>query len=208
MKRIEYIDIAKGIAILLVVVGHTLCYGLYGFEYAWKQSKLMQFIYSFHMPLFMFLSGLVSVTAVQKSEILQDVVKRLRALIVPFLVIGAIYSMCLYGNLHFIYDEMKFGYWYLWVLFFFYIATYPICIGGEWTYLLASFLWILVNHYIGNTPENIKNILSLNLMVQYYPYYLVGNMIKRYKLHHILFDNSYVFLSVNNCLALSFYGLI
>lgn len=41
MKRIEYIDIAKGIAILLVVVGHTLCYGLYGFEYAWKQSKLM-----------------------------------------------------------------------------------------------------------------------------------------------------------------------
>lgn len=41
MKRIEYIDIAEGIAILLVVVGHTLCYGLYGFEYAWKQSKLM-----------------------------------------------------------------------------------------------------------------------------------------------------------------------
>lgn len=56
MKRIEYIDIAKGIAILLVVVGHTLCYNLYGFEYAWKQSKLMQ------LPLSMFLSGFVSVT--------------------------------------------------------------------------------------------------------------------------------------------------
>ena len=45
-KRIEYIDITKGIAILLMIVGHTLQAG-------WKRSL----IYSFHMPLFILISG-------------------------------------------------------------------------------------------------------------------------------------------------------
>ncbi|WP_165971912.1 acyltransferase family protein [Paenibacillus piri] len=45
--RIDWIDIAKGIGIVLVVVGHT----------ALEDSGLGRFIYSFHMPLFFFLSG-------------------------------------------------------------------------------------------------------------------------------------------------------
>lgn len=48
-KRIEYIDIAKGIGIILVVAGHLLD----------KESELCKFIYSFHMPLFFVLSGLL-----------------------------------------------------------------------------------------------------------------------------------------------------
>ncbi|CCX59757.1 putative uncharacterized protein [Blautia hydrogenotrophica CAG:147] len=46
MKRIEFIDVAKGITILLVIVGHTIPEGL-----------MRTLIYSFHMPLFFFLSG-------------------------------------------------------------------------------------------------------------------------------------------------------
>ena len=42
--RLQHIDIAKGIAICLMVYGHTNSYG-------------MSFIYSFHMPLFFILSG-------------------------------------------------------------------------------------------------------------------------------------------------------
>lgn len=45
-QREEYIDIAKAIGIILVVIGHTK------FNYS-------QFIYQFHLPLFFFLSGLV-----------------------------------------------------------------------------------------------------------------------------------------------------
>lgn len=43
MKRIEFIDVAKGITILLVIVGHTIPEGL-----------MRTLIYSFHMPLFFF----------------------------------------------------------------------------------------------------------------------------------------------------------
>ena len=46
MNRIEYIDIMKGIAIILVVIGHYI-----GVPF------IKTFIWSFHMPLFVFLSG-------------------------------------------------------------------------------------------------------------------------------------------------------
>ena len=44
-KRLDYLDIAKGIGILLVVLGHI--YGNNNVFHVW--------IYSFHMPLFYFI---------------------------------------------------------------------------------------------------------------------------------------------------------
>jgi acyltransferase len=46
-EYIEWIDIAKGIGILLVIAGHTIC------------LKISSPLYAFHMPLFFLLSGLV-----------------------------------------------------------------------------------------------------------------------------------------------------
>lgn len=48
-KRIEYIDIARGIGILLVVMGHN--------DFGYISPFGYKVIYSFHMPLFFFLSG-------------------------------------------------------------------------------------------------------------------------------------------------------
>lgn len=45
--RIEYIDLLKGIAIILMIVGHTFK----------TQNVLFRIIYSFHMPLFAIISG-------------------------------------------------------------------------------------------------------------------------------------------------------
>lgn len=47
-KRMSWVDIAKGIGIMLVVLGHMNVPGFVG-----------KYIYSFHMPLFFFLSGYV-----------------------------------------------------------------------------------------------------------------------------------------------------
>lgn len=49
-KRVQYIDIAKGIGILLVVLGHN--------DLAAYHPMLHRFIYAFHMALFFFLSGI------------------------------------------------------------------------------------------------------------------------------------------------------
>ncbi|HKY80380.1 MAG TPA: acyltransferase family protein [Sphingobium sp.] len=47
--RLEWIDVARGIGIIAVVVGHV-----------WTQGPLRGAVYSFHMPLFFLLSGLLA----------------------------------------------------------------------------------------------------------------------------------------------------
>ncbi len=46
-KRIEWIDTAKGIGILLVIIGHIVPF----------DSNISRFIFSFHMPLFSSFQG-------------------------------------------------------------------------------------------------------------------------------------------------------
>lgn len=46
-QRVEFVDIAKGIAIVAMVMGHT-----------YRGGDLKLFIYAFHIPLFFFISGL------------------------------------------------------------------------------------------------------------------------------------------------------
>ena len=52
-ERKHYIDVARGIAIILVVLGHGIS------EYETGFTGLEKVIYSFHMPLFFVISGLV-----------------------------------------------------------------------------------------------------------------------------------------------------
>lgn len=190
--RIGYIDIAKGIAILCVVAGHVLAYDLYGFSTVWESSQLMKFICSFHMPLFMFLSGLVSMTSIEKGHILQDFYKRFRTLFIPFLVIGSIYSLFIGRGFDFLFDEMKFGYWYLWVLLVFYFLNYFI-IGGIKSYAFFAILWLLVEHLVKYVPQSISDIASLRLIVCYFPYFIMGNFVK-YGKYYWLFENTFIFL--------------
>lgn len=194
MKRIDYIDIAKCFAILCVVIGHVLCYDLYGFDHGWKESSLMRFIYSFHMPLFIFLSGLVSVTIIERKFFINDIVKRMHTLLAPFAIVGGIYSLCINGNFQFLCDDMKYGYWYLWVLFAFYLFSYPLAFGGgKWQYVMLLAIWFLARHYVDKVPGAINDTLSLGLMARYYPYFLLGNYIKHFKLHELAFGSSGVF---------------
>ena len=52
--RIHYLDSLKAILILLVVLGHAVQFN--DTEH-YANSILFRFIYSFHMPLFFFISG-------------------------------------------------------------------------------------------------------------------------------------------------------
>ncbi|MBT8609375.1 acyltransferase [Polynucleobacter paneuropaeus] len=54
-NRNQFLDIAKGIAIILVILGHTF----QGLSENFDDSLGFRIIYSFHMPLFVFISGMV-----------------------------------------------------------------------------------------------------------------------------------------------------
>lgn len=199
--RIKYIDIAKGLAILCVVCGHILVYDIYGFTYVWDRSPLIQFICSFHMPLFIFLSGLVASPPSSIQAIPKDLYKRFRNLIIPFLVIGSIYSLSFHGNLSFITNEMKYGYWYFLILFYCYIINYfsinDISSNKEkiiffFQMCLLLMLWKIITHLANSFPEAIQHSLSINQFRLYFPYFFIASIIKRLHLHNILFNNSHI----------------
>ena len=73
-KRIEYIDIARGVGIILVVMGHN--------DFASTISPFFyHVIYSFHMPLFFFLSGFFLNISVPFVEYFK---KRFNSLLKPY----------------------------------------------------------------------------------------------------------------------------
>jgi acyltransferase len=84
IKKEQSANIAKGIGIILVVAGHTL------FSYRSSHIWIHNFIYSFHMPLFLGLSGLFISSQDSLGKFVQ---KKLNRLIVPFISWVVIYSM-------------------------------------------------------------------------------------------------------------------
>lgn len=73
-QRIEWIDIAKGIGIILVVLGHCVV----------KSDSVHKFIFAFHMPLFFFLSGYCF--HVEKYKSIREVFSaRAKALLIPYM---------------------------------------------------------------------------------------------------------------------------
>lgn len=72
-KRIEWIDTAKGIGIICVILGHLQAPGLF------------PFIYSFHIPLFFFLSGYLFNDKIGFKELLK---RKSKSLLLPYVVLG------------------------------------------------------------------------------------------------------------------------
>ena len=68
--RIGWIDIVKGINIILVIIGHTCC----------AQTHA---IYSFHMALFAICTGL-TIKKCKREELLQKTIGDAKRLLVPF----------------------------------------------------------------------------------------------------------------------------
>jgi fucose 4-O-acetylase-like acetyltransferase len=64
-NRDAFLDIAKGLAIILVVVGHVI----QGSSEKFDDLLWFRVIYSFHMPLFVFLSGAVAAIAFRADSI-------------------------------------------------------------------------------------------------------------------------------------------
>lgn len=81
-SRIEYLDIARGIAIILMVVGHVIGKG-------WKRDL----IFSFHMPLFIIVSGMFF-----KEKSFKDfIVNTIKKLIIPYVLAVLIVDVVKFG---------------------------------------------------------------------------------------------------------------
>lgn len=92
-KRIELIDLAKAVTILLVILGHTA-----GITDTPLYARV---IYTFHMPLFFILAGMSIKPAVVhgKDGFRVFLKKNALAIVVPYLIWGLIYSPFSFRNI-------------------------------------------------------------------------------------------------------------
>lgn len=99
-KRIKYIDTIKGFAILLVVMGHAIAWqfdnflSLLGNANDYRIYFWWLFIYSFHMPLFMFVSGYLfhRKTTGFKDE-MKYLWRRIHTLVLPYISVTLLYYL-------------------------------------------------------------------------------------------------------------------
>ena len=107
-KRIIWLDLLKALAIFFVIWGHVIHHcGLSIHDY----TSVCGWIYSFHMPLFMTLSGFVSVKLLYGEG---SIIRKFNQLIVPCIVL---YLFCLLiGH--------RENFWYLKSLFVCYVLIY------------------------------------------------------------------------------------
>ncbi len=84
-KRVDWIDICKGIAIFLMVCGHTAI-----------PASVSKYIWSFHMPLFFLISGYLY-NADKYTTLTALLQKRFHSLVIPYIVFSLLTYFGLWG---------------------------------------------------------------------------------------------------------------
>ena len=124
--RIKYWDLLKGIAIFLVVWGHTIQYG--GSGSIFFDNKAFIFIYSFHMPLFLLISGYFLAKSAGRRSFVQNLEKKLVHIAIPavlggvgFYVVKLVVERLLGSDAYpvsfvILFDEIR-NIWFLWCMF-------------------------------------------------------------------------------------------
>ena len=189
-ERIAYIDRLKGFAILLVVIGHVIQF-LYCPD-KFDDNAVFRFVYSFHMPLFFVLSGLVTNMKLGRIEDLYLKIKsRFFQLVVPFVFWGGILSLFIIKQKFFnIFVEPDTSLWFLLVLFEIYVISITtFYFWGRKTLKQNSYLFFLlqclfVYFEIHLLVKISMGLFGLNLVLKYYPYFVFGLLIKEFKIIH------------------------
>jgi fucose 4-O-acetylase-like acetyltransferase len=130
--RVQWVDLAKGFGIILVVFGHVLR-GLVSsgiIQGSGYIQLLDDVIYSFHMPLFFFISGMLLKSAIGKYSVGSFFFSKLKTLAYPFVVWsllqgGMLLLLSKYTSRHVsVSDILSFPihpieqFWFLYALFF------------------------------------------------------------------------------------------
>ncbi len=163
--RLEKWDILRFILMFLVVAGHIA--DLYV-----KDSEAMRTlyltVYTFHMPLFIFVSGLFSKTTVNQRR--TDRIFGYFALYIVIKLIFWLYYGIARGSWTFsLFTEANLP-WFMLALFVFSLITIPLSRFSPVYVLIFSILIACLAGY----DSEIKSFLSLSRIIVYYPFYYLG----------------------------------
>ena len=166
-QRISYWDNIKGLMIVLVVFGHVL---LSLPKISAVSAHTLNFIYMFHMPVFVFISGFFGKSTHARSW------QALGKLLFLYFIFNS--SMGLFYGFESLLIP-KYSYWYLLCLIVWRALT-P-CIAG---FKRIPFFLLVIALFAGFF-DDIDNTFSLARMICFYPYYMAGYLLSEAKAREV-----------------------
>ena len=169
--RIQYLDLVKFFTIYLVIMGHVTPAMVDG----WTTGKrLIYFIYSFHMPLFMMLSGYFIRSKTLSKTVPDFLLTTARQLLLPAVTCTSICLLYLFlAREHVdVRGEIIGNSWFLKTLFVFFVLFYLIkkIPMNDWVLLIVSCgLLFVIPH---------ATTLQVNLL---FPYFWGGYLLRKYQ---------------------------
>ena len=200
-NRIGYIDIAKALLIILVVIGHST-----------PLQPIVNFIYLFHMPLFIFLSGYFykdeyscNIFAFVKKKIISIYIPFIKYELILLLLHNLFLNLNIYSTEYTSYytksnyirnvisiltfrqtEQMAFPFWFLTSIFtihiLFCIISYLSTFGKRFSEYFRAIL-ILLCFIFGNitVAYGIKFDWSLNTSIIALIFYYIGYLYRKYE---------------------------
>lgn len=175
-NRFNYLDNLKGFLIICVVLGHAIQFSNQDFD----NVPLFRFIYSFHMPLFMWVSGYVNYRKETKLNVLK---RRAVQLALPFFVWVTFHSVVVM-DLHYwvdVFYNPTISVWFIWDLFLIICFTTSInywCEKNQKSSLLAIFIAFVVIQIVIKALHT--EILDISHALDMGLFYIVGYYMKKY----------------------------
>ena len=169
-ERILWLDTARGIAILLVVLGH--CIGT-------LEDPGNKLILSFHMPLFFFISGFC---AGRLKAFPAYLMKKAKGLLIPTITLGVLDTLADIISKQFMMDNLinNFLGWFLLVLFYVSIIFYIVQKLGfeekKWVRLLTFIIDFIVIFSLNKL--HITTLLHVEIIPMALLFFLIGYQCK------------------------------
>jgi len=179
-QRILYWDVIKAFAIFLVVWGHCLQYLQVDTERCWS-SYTCGFIYSFHMPLFMMVSGYFA-RGIYKKGFWENLKHKTIQIWLPSVTTYIVVGLLLIKMRHepWGYGLTKLGincltsYWFLKALYILYVAGILFTFVFRFKRWLAILLTVAVVSLLGDDVEFVHTMSML-------PFFCMGLLLYRYE---------------------------
>lgn len=192
------LDAIKALATLLVIIGHVIQYTNVDFD----NSIFFRVIYSFHMPLFMFVSGYL----VPKTAGDGFLTSKFKQLVVPFLLWSVLlisldnFAAIQAGGVYVLFDRFhqmvlrpdNGGLWFLWVLFLNFLMFTLL----EGKYRLALSAVVIVTLTILQFLDRDFTLFGLGLFRWHYFFFLFGFLAGNYGLLSKIRINTWIVLAV------------
>lgn len=170
-KRIYLFDNVKLLLILSVVTGHLINFYGSGTSHSVYQG-IFAFIYSFHMPAFIFVSGLF-----HKNAKIPEKAFSFFSIAILMKIVQCIYNYFLTGATAFNPFQGSSLSWYMLALAVFNVLTYLV---RNMDKRLVFILALLTGCFCGFA--NLGNTLSLTRVLVFFPFYFLGSALDRNRL--------------------------